>query len=77
MKDQMMLSLLREFLHVVVTKKFYPVVRKISSKDNHLADHISRSFDEDAATKLFSESGLYDMVRVMPKRTFFTLSATW
>ena len=76
-RDQMMLSLLREFLYVVVTKKFYPVVRKISSADNHLADHISRRFDESAAQELFSKSGLHGMVRVMPKRIFFNLSATW
>ena len=76
-RDQLMLSLLREFLHVVVTKKFYPVIRKISSKENHLADHISRRFDEHAATELFSKSGLPGMVRVTPKGTFFTLTATW
>ena len=76
-RDQMMLSLLREFLYVVVTKKFYPVVRKISSADNHLADHISRRFDETAAQELFSQSGLHGMVRVMPKRIFFNLSASW
>jgi hypothetical protein len=76
-RDQAMLSLLREFLHIVVTKKFFPVVRKISSGDNHLADHISRRFDEGAADKEFSKAGLQGMVRVMPKRTFFNLSATW
>ena len=76
-RDQMMLSLLREFLHVVVTCKFFPVVRKISSKDNHLVDHISRRFDETAAAKIFSESGLLGMVRVSPKRKFFELTATW
>ena len=76
-KDQLMLSLLREFLYVVVNYKFFPVVRKISSKDNHLADHISRRFDEDAADKLFCESGLCDMVQVMPKREFFKLTAAW
>ena len=76
-RDQAMLTLLREFLFIVVTKKFYPVVRKISSEDNHLADHISRRFDENAADKEFCKAGLQGMVRVMPKRTFFNLSATW
>ena len=76
-RDQMMLTLLREFLYVVVTKKFHPVVRKISTTDNLLADHISRRFDEAAAEDLFSKSGLHGMVRVMPKRNYFKLSATW
>ena len=76
-RDQMMLSLLREFLYTVVTKKFYPVVRKISTTDNHIADHISRRFDDSAAQKMFCKSGLQGMVRVMPKRIYFNLSATW
>ena len=76
-RDQTMLSLLREFLHVVVTRKFYPVVRKISTDDNHLADHISRRFDETAASKVFSQSGLHGMVRVTPKTNYFNLTATW
>ena len=76
-KDSMMLSLLREFLYVVVTRKFYPVVRKISSADNHLADHISRHFDTASAKALFSSSGLTGMKQVMPKREFFNLTATW
>ena len=66
-KDQMMLSLLREFLFIVVSKKFFPVIRKISSKDNQLADHISRRFDESSAQEQFSLSGLEGMARVMPK----------
>ena len=32
-KDPSLLSLLREFLYVVVTKKFFPVICKISTKD--------------------------------------------
>jgi hypothetical protein len=76
-RDQTMLSLLREFLYVVVTKKFYPIVRKISSADNSLADHISRRFDEYAAEALFTKAGLPGMVRLMPKRIFFDLTAKW
>ena len=76
-RDQAMLTLLREFLFVVVTKKFFPVVRKISTKDNHLADHISRNFDETKAKQQFEKAGLEGMVQVMPKRIFFDLSATW
>ena len=76
-RNQVMLSLLREFLHVVVSKKFYPVVRKISTSDNHLADHISRRFDTAAAQQLFSKSGLNGMEKVMPKRKFFTFTANW
>ena len=76
-QDQMLLSLLREFLHVVVTKKFFPHVRKINTKVNEIADHISRRFDKDSATKIFSKFGLHNMRQVKPKTTFFNLSSNW
>ena len=76
-KDQSLLSLLREFLHIVVTKKFYPVVRKIGTKENVLADFISRRFDPEAAAAIFDKFGLHEMVLVKPKTDFFKLSAPW
>ena len=76
-RDPVMLSLLREFLLVVVTRKFYPVIRKISSSDNHIADFISRSFDTTTAQQMFAESGLGKMQQVMPKRKYFEFTATW
>ena len=76
-RDSALLSLLREFLHLVVVKKFFPVVRKISTSDNILADHVSRRHDQEAGAKLFSEYGLQDMVLVQPKAQYFHLSAPW
>ena len=76
-RDPALLSLLREFLYIVVTKKFFPVVRKIGTKENSLADHISRRFDKEAAEQVFAKSGLYDMVMVKPRADFFKLSAPW
>ena len=76
-RDTALLSLLREFLYVVVTKKFFPVVRKIGTKENIMADHISRRFDQEAAKQIFSKSGLYDMVLVKPRADYFSLTAPW
>ena len=76
-RDQALLSLLREFLFLVVTKKFFPVVRKIGTKENEIADHISRRFDEDAAAKIFAKFGLKNMRRILPKTTYFNLSSNW
>jgi hypothetical protein len=76
-RDPSLLSLLREFLHVVVTKKFFPVVRKIGTKQNALADHISRRFDPEAAKHVFAKSGLSDMVLVKPRADYFSLTAPW
>ena len=76
-RDPALLSLLREFFFVAVTYKFIPVVRKISTKDNFLADHISRRFDHDAASRLFSESGLANMQRVTVPDKSFMLTDSW
>ena len=76
-RDPALLSLLREYLHIVVTKKFFPVVRKIGSKENAIADHISRRYDKDSALSVFADHGLHDMVVVKPKAQFFKLSASW
>ena len=76
-KDTLLLSMLREFLYVVVTKKFFPVVRKIGTKENHLADHISRRHDNDAADRVFSEAGLQGMVPIMVSDLSFTLTEPW
>ena len=76
-KDPAMLSLLREFIFIVCEKKFVPVLRKISTEDNHLADHISRRFDHDAAAFLFKAHGLHDMKLITAPDTFFKLSEAW
>ena len=76
-KDAALLSLLREFLFIAVTYKFIPVVRKIGTKENFLADHISRRFDSTSATKLFSDAGLPDMLRVVVPDKSFELTDSW
>ena len=72
-----MLSLLREFIFIVCKFKFVPVIRKISSEDNKLADHISRRFDTTAAKKVFEQEGLVDMRLVTAPDNAFKLSAPW
>ena len=76
-KDPEMLKLLREFIYIVCEKKFIPVLRKISSKDNALADHISRRFDEESAREVFRKHGLTDMKLVAAPDTFFRTNAPW
>ena len=76
-RDPALLSLLREFLFVVVTEKFFPVLRKIGTKENDLADFVSRRFDPEAAAVNFSKAGLHNMQLVKPKTRFFEQSAKW
>ena len=76
-RDAALLSMLREFLYVVVTMKFIPVVRKIDTKANFLADFISRRHDYDAAVKEFSKAGLQGMVPVNVADNSFKLTEPW
>ena len=76
-RDPDLLSLLREFLYLVCLKKFIPIARKIDTKANKLADHISRCFDHDSADKVFSAAGKPGMVRVAVPHSSFKLSAPW
>ena len=76
-KDPNLLSLLREFLYVVVTMKFFPVVRKIGTRENYLADHISRRHDTQAACKVFNNAGLINMEFVPVPDLSFKLTEPW
>ena len=76
-RDTALLSLLREFLHLVVSWKFFPIIRKINTKKNEIAAHLSRRYDSIAAAKVFSKFNLFDMLQVEPKTTFFNLSLNW
>ena len=72
-----MLSMLREFLYLVCTKKFVPIARKIDTKSNYLADHISRRYDHESADKLFIAAGKPGMAKVSIPDSSFKLSAPW
>ena len=76
-RDPDMNTLLREFLYVVCLKKFSPILRKIDTKANFLADHISRRHDTSSADQLFTSNGKPGMVRVSVPDTRFKLSAPW
>ena len=76
-KDAALLSLLREFLYEVVTHKFFPVLRKIGTKENFLADFISRRHDTDAADDKFIKAGLPNMVPIDVGDDSFKLTEPW
>ena len=75
--DSKMLSLLREFKYLVCKYRFYPTMRKISSEDNLIADHISRHHDADAAQALFIKQGLGHMDIVNAPDRLFDLTNPW
>ena len=75
--DSTMLSLLREFKFLVCKFRFYPALRKISTKDNSIADHISRRHDDEAAQRVFREHGLPEMSLIDAPDRHFELTAPW
>ena len=76
-RDPEMASLLREFLYIVVTKKFHPVIRKIESKRNEIADFLSRRYDEAGAKDIFKKFGLSNISKIVPEEKLFTLTSDW
>ena len=68
-RDPALLSLLREFLYVVVSKKFFPVVRKIGTVENEMADHISHRFDSLALPTSLLSSGCMIRLKLSPEPT--------
>ena len=76
-KDSEMARFLREFLLLVVTYKFYPVVKKISTTDNWIADFISRDFDVKNHEIFFDKHSMSPMNQINVSDNQFSFSASW
>ena len=75
--DLGMQQLLREFLYWVCSFNFYPILQKISSKDNHFADFISRNHNEDDISKYFSNNGFSIPTKVNVPLEWYKFVAEW
>ena len=75
--DPRMLSLLREFKYWICKYKFYPIMRKISSADNEIADFISRRYNDNAAQEMFRSHGLGHMTLLEAPDRLFDMTAAW
>ena len=76
-KDPRMQDLLREFMYIVCTKKFTPVFRKIGTKENFVADFISRCHDRAATSEFFAKNNLKLRRHVTVPDNFFNLNSNW
>ena len=76
-KDLEMARFLREFLLLVVTYKFYPVVKKISTSDNWCADFLSREFDPEDHECFFDKHKMSPMTPINVPDHQFSFSASW
>ena len=76
-KDPELAKFLREFLLLVVKFKFLPIVKKIGTKENRVADFISRVFDLNQHLNFFKENNLGKMTIMSVPDHHFTFSAAW
>ena len=75
--DPMMSAFLREFLYLVVHFKFLPVVKHIGTKENFVADYLSRSFSMVKAAEFFASHSMANMKpRAVPDH-MFTFTSNW
>ena len=76
-KDPKMLQLLQEFLYIVCTRGFTPIFKRVGSKDNHLADFLSRNHD-DASIAAYLKLNPNPMhTRVEAPDHLFSLRSNW
>ena len=75
--DASMAAFLREFLYLVVQMKFHPIITHIGTKQNFVADFLSRNFDPTAANSFFEDNEMNPMTsRTVPDH-FFKFSGDW
>ena len=76
-KDPIMMQLLREFTYHVCIYKFYPVVTKISSGDNLIADYISRNHKEEEISVFFETNGIGKKSCIEAPNHLFRYAVNW
>ena len=76
-KDPELQKCLREFLYYVTLYKFEPVMVRIPTKDNSIADFISRNHSIQDIEKMFLENGLSNMKPVAIPDAQFEFIADW
>ena len=76
-KDPLMQQCLREFLYQVTTHKFEPVMVRIPTNDNFIADFISRNHSEEDIMRKFAEHGVEEMICEAVPDNLFSFTADW
>ena len=76
-RDPNMATLLREFLYLVCTRSFTPVFKLIGSKENYVADFLSRHHDQAIIDNFIRNQNLKLKHRLHVPTSFFKLNAVW
>ena len=75
--DPSMQKLLREFLYWVCRFNFYPILQKISSKENHIADMISRNHCAADISDYLTLHGFPNQSKVEIPVDWYDFTAQW
>ena len=75
--DPSMQKLLREFLYWVCRFNFYPILQKISSKENHIADMISRNHCATDISDYLTMHGFPNQSKVDIPVDWYDFTAQW
>ena len=76
-KDPVMKQLLCEFLFLVCKFNFEPILSKIGTKSNHVADYISRQHDPVHAREFFSKLQIPIPQLINVPESWFSYSSDW
>ena len=76
-KDAQMQQCLREFLFHVTTMKFEPVMVRIPTHENSLADFVSRNHNKEDIKKEFSRHGMEAVEEILVNDDMFFFTADW
>ena len=76
-KNDEMQKYLREFLFLVTTCKFEPVMVRIPTQDNNIADFISRNHNVNDIQNMFLKNGLSSMKQISITEAMFSFTADW
>ena len=76
-KDPKMLELLQEFLFIVCTRGFTPIFKRVGTKENYVADYISRNHDPAQTRSFFQTNDLPMRTLVGAPDHLFQLKSNW
>ena len=76
-KNLAMQQLLREFLFWVCSFNFFPVLQKIGTKENHIADYISRNHCPTDIENYFQSCGYPSQSKVEIPISWYNFQADW
>ena len=75
--DPALQKLLREFLYWICKFNIYPILQKISSKDNHVADYLSRNHNDFDISSYFKNNGFAEQKKVLIPLEWYNFVAEW